>query len=213
MTHRRGRGHRWTPHGSVAPHMTRIDLGRRMSVAAVGRPKAVVYSAYSWHHAKSTPHTPGTTTRPSMYSRLKKNKFKDDWKRGRKHGRKDGQKDDRKDGQKDGQKKVETFGVEATWQEYKALFKQRQSNNDTTRIEGFATEQEMLLKMETLMNLENLESELKESLGEPSGFRCDEPACREWWEHYPVDGVCPHVICMGSCWAEWACAPLLENEM
>ena len=194
MTHRRGRGHRWTPHGSVAPHMTRIDLGRRMSVAAVGRPKAA-------------------TTRPSMYSRLKKNKFKDDWKRGRKHGRKDGQKDDRKDGQKDGQKKVETFGVEATWQEYKALFKQRQSNNDTTRIEGFATEQEMLLKMETLMNLENLESKLKESLGEPSGFRCDEPACREWWEHYPVDGVCPHVICMGSCWAEWACAPLLENEM
>jgi hypothetical protein len=154
---------------------------------------------------------------------LKKKKFKD----GRKHGRKDGQKDGQmdvakpmppspsytmkknqfKDDQTDGQKKVETFGVEATWQEYKALFKQRQSNNDTTRIEGFATEQEMLLKMETLMNL------LKESLGEPSGFRCDEPACREWWEHYPVDGVCPHVICMGSCWAEWACAPLLENEM
>ena len=107
----------------------------------------------------------------------------------------------------DGVVSVEAFGVEAAWQEYKALFKQRRSNNETKRIKGFATEREMLLKMEKLMNI------LKEFLGEPSGYRCDKPACCEWWEHDSVDGVCPHVICMGSCWAEWTCAHLVENEM
>ncbi len=75
----------------------------------------------------------------------------------------------------DGVVSVEAFGVEAAWQEYKALFKQRRSNNETKRIKGFATEREMLLKMEKLMNL------LKEFLGEPSGYRCDKPACCEWW--------------------------------